>query len=182
MSNLAFKAYERDVKLNQNKLRREGQVPGVIYGEFLENPIPVSMNDIELNKMLKNNNSGSIINIELNNKKFNCVVKEVQKDNLHKVIHVDFQYIKPNEVIKMRIPIKVIGQENLESKRLTAETHNLFIDLQGNVDKIPESIEINVADLNAEDKILIKDIDISEDLTIITDPEAILAVVSSTHV
>ncbi|NMA16669.1 MAG: hypothetical protein GX935_05375 [Erysipelotrichia bacterium] len=58
----------------------------------------------------------------------------------------------------------------------------LFIDLQGNVDKIPESIEINVADLNAEDKILIKDIDISEDLTIITDPEAILAVVSSTHI
>lgn len=82
----------------------------------------------------------------------------------------------------MRIPIKVIGQENLESKRLTVETHNLFIDLQGNVDKIPESIEINVSDLNAEDKILIRDIDISEDLAVITDPETILAVVSSTHV
>lgn len=179
MSNLAFKVSERNIKSNQNSLRKNGQVPGIIYGEFLETPIPVAMNNIELKRVLKNNNSGSIISIELGDKNINCVVKEVQKNNLHEVIHVDFQYIKPNEIIKLRIPIKVIGQENLESKRLTVETHNLFVDLQGNVEKIPESLEINVANMNAEEKISIKDIDISEDLSILTDPETIIAVTSS---
>lgn len=179
MSNLAFKVYDRDMKLNKNSLKNNGQVPGIIYGEFLEKTIPVAMNTIELKKVLRSNNSGSILNLELGDKNLNCVVKEVQKNNLHEVIHVDFQYIKPNEIIKLRIPIKVIGQENLESKRLTVETHNLFVDLQGNVEKIPESLEINVADMNAEEKIAIKDINISEDLVMLTDPETIIAVTSS---
>lgn len=179
MSNLAFKVYERNVKTNQSKLRKTGQIPGIIYGEFLDNTIPIKMCNAELRRMLRKNNSGSIIEIELDNKKFNCVVKDVQKNNLHEILHVDFQYIKPNEVIKMRIPIKIIGQENLESKRLTLETHNLFIDLQGNVEKIPESIEINVADMKADDKVFIEDIVIPQEITVLSDPKTLLAVVSS---
>lgn len=65
------------------------------------------------------------------------MLKKVQKNERHEIIHVDFQYIKPNEVIKMRIPIKFIGQDILEGKRLTLETHNLYIDLQGDVRKNP---------------------------------------------
>ncbi|MGV2644792.1 50S ribosomal protein L25, partial [Clostridium perfringens] len=118
----------------------------------------------------------------LEDKKHNWVVQEVQKNNLHEILHVDFQYIKANEVIKMRIPIKTIGQENLESRRLTLETHNLFIDLQGNVEIIPESIEINVADMQADDKIFIEDIVIPQEITILTDPKTLLAVVSSQYV
>lgn len=182
MSNIAFKVYERNVKINQSKLRKTGQIPGIIYGEFLDSAIPIKMCNAELNRMLRKNKSGSIIDVELNNKNFNCVVKEVQKNNLHEILHVDLQYIKPNEVIKMRIPIKTIGQEYLESKRLTLETHNLFIDLQGNVEKIPESIEINVADMQADDKIFIEDIVIPQEVTILTDPKTLLAVVSSQYI
>ncbi len=182
MSNIAFKVYERNEKTNQNKLRKNGQIPGIIYGEFLDSTIPVKMCNAELRRMLKKNNSGSIIEVELEDKKLNCVVKEVQKNNLHEILHVDFQYIKPNEVIKMRIPIKTIGQENLESKRLTLETHNLFIDLQGNVEIIPESIEINVADMQADDKLFIEDIVIPQEVTILTDPKTLLAVVSSQYI
>ena len=42
---------------------------------------------------------------------------------------------KPNERIKMKIPIKFSGQENLESKRLVLETHITSIELQGDVEK-----------------------------------------------
>ena len=181
MSNLAFKVYERNEKAKQSKLRKSGEIPGIIYGEFLDKTIPVKMCNAELHRMLKKNNSGSIIKVQLDDKELNCVVKEVQKNHLHEILHVDFQYIKPNEIIKMRIPIKIIGKENLESKRLTLETHTLFIDLQGNVEKIPESLEINVSNMKADDKVFIEDIVIPKDITILSDPKTLLAVVSSQY-
>ena len=135
----------------------------------------------ELRKMLRTNNSGSIIEISLNERKLNCVVKEVQKNERHEIIHVDFQYIKPNEVIKMRIPVKFIGQDLLESKRLTLETHKLYIDLQGDVEKIPESIELDASNMQVDDKVFIEDVVIPKDITVLNDPKTLLAVVSSQY-
>lgn len=181
MSNLAFKVYDRNVKENQNKIRKTGQIPGIIYGEFLDKNIPVKMGNAELRRILSTNSSGSIIKVSLEDRVLNCVVKEVQKNERHEIIHVDFQYIKPNEVIKMRIPIKFIGQDLLESKRLTLETHNLYIDLQGNVEKIPESIELDASSMQLDDKIFIKDIIIPKEISILSEPETLLAVVSSQY-
>ena len=179
MTNSTFKVYERDTKITNNQLRKTGQTPGVIYGEFLDNTTPIQILTSELEKMLKKNNSGSIIEIDLNNKKLNCVVKEVQKNNLREILHVDLQYTKPNEVIKMRIPVRTIGQESLESKRLILQTYNSFIDLQGSVEKIPEFIEVNVSDMKFEDKLFVEDIAIPEDVIVITDPKTLLAVVNA---
>ncbi len=181
MSNLAFKVYERNVKENKNRLRNAGEIPGIIYGEYLNRNIPIKISDSELARMFKENNSGSIIELSLPSKKINCVVKEIQKNEKHEVLHVDFQYVKPNEIIKMRIPIKFIGQDVLEGKRLTLETYSLYIDLQGDVEKIPEFIELAASDLQLDDKIFIKDMDIPEDITISNDPETLLAVVSSQY-
>lgn len=79
----------------------------------------------------------------------------------------------------MRIPVKFIGQSNLESRKLLLETFNPFIDFQGDVEQIPESIEVNVANLKFEDKILVEDIDFPKEVTIVTDPKTLLAVVNS---
>ena len=179
MSNSLFKVYDRKEIGNNKKLRSENKIPGIIYGEFLETPIPVAMDKIALTKMLRFNSSGSILKLSLNDSELNCVIKEVQKDHLHEILHFDLQYIKPNEVIKMRIPVKIIGQESLEAKRLTLETHTLFIDLQGDVEKIPESIEINVSSMKANDKIFVENIDIPSEINVISDPKTLLAVTSS---
>ena len=65
MSNVAFKVYERNIKENTNKLRKTGQIPGIIYGEFLDNTISIKISNAELKKMVRENNSGSIIQIDL---------------------------------------------------------------------------------------------------------------------
>lgn len=179
MSNVAFKVYERNIKENTNKLRKTDQIPGIIYREFLDNTILIKISNAEFKKMVRENNSGSIIQIDLDGKNMNCVVKEIQGNHRQEPLHIDLQYVKPNEVIKMRIPVKFIGQSNLESRKLLLETFNPFIDFQGDVEQIPESIEVNVANLKFEDKILVEDIDFPKEVTIVTDPKTLLAVVNS---
>ncbi|WP_346939537.1 50S ribosomal protein L25 [uncultured Clostridium sp.] len=178
MKSTTYKVYERSSKENLKNLRKLGAVPCVIYGEFLEEPISAKMNKTELMKMLKVSYSGSIIPIDLEGKTLNCVVKDIQKNNLHEIIHFDLQYVKPNEVIKLTIPINYIGQENLESKRLVLETFRPYLDFQGNVEKIPEYIEVNVANMKFNDKLLAKDINIPSEVTLLTPEETILAVVN----
>ena len=129
MSNLTFNVCKRENNENKVNLRRVGLTPGIIYGEFLKNPIPIKIDSSDLKRLLKTNNKGSIIPICLGKKKLNCVVKDLQKNYRNEIIHVDFQYTKPNERIKMKIPIKFSGQENLESKRLVLETHITSIEL-----------------------------------------------------
>ncbi len=154
MKSTTFKVYERSSKENLKKLRNLGEIPCVIYGEFLEEPISAKMNKTELLKMLKGSFSGSIIPIDMEGKTLNCVVKDIQKNNLHEIIHFDLQYVKPNEVIKLTIPINYIGQ------------------------KIPEYIEVNVANMQFNDKLLAKDINIPSEVTLLTPEDTILAVVN----
>ena len=61
MSNIFYSVEKREGKSNNKSLRKSGQVPGIIYGEFLEKSIPVTMKAQDLSKMLRSNNSGSII-------------------------------------------------------------------------------------------------------------------------
>lgn len=178
MSNISYTVQKRDNNSNNKIIRRAGQVTGVIYGEFLKTPIPVAMDDIELKKMLRTNNSGSIIKINLDGETLNCVVKAVQKNILHEVIHFDLQYTKPSEVIKMKIPVKYIGQENLIVKRLLLDANTSFIEFQGPVEKIPEFIEVNVSDMKMNEKILVKDISIPDDVVVLDDPELLLGIIN----
>lgn len=179
MSNLSFTVYPRSIESNQKQLRKSGYIPGIIYGEFLDNPISIQMSNSQLKNLLRKNNSGSIIEVNLDNNKYNCVVKEIQRNSMLEILHVDFQYAKTNEVIKMRIPIAFIGQESLESKRLLLETYNSYIDLRGSVQDIPEYIEVNVSNMNYNDKIYIEDIRIPEGVTVLSDTKNLLATVSN---
>ena len=179
MSNLTFNVCKRENNENKVNLRRVGLTPGIIYGEFLKNPIPIKIDSSDLKRLLKTNNKGSIIPICLGKKKLNCVVKDLQKNYRNEIKHQDLQYTKPNERIKMKIPIKFSGQENLESKRLVLETHITSIELQGDVEKIPESIDIDVSNMNFDNRILLEDISIPKDISVLSDPKALVAIITN---
>ncbi len=178
MAEIAFKIDNRSLKQQPKNIRKEGKTPGIIYGEFLKTPIPIQVKNNILTKLLKSNSNGSIIPLNVENKIRNCVVKDVQKDHLGNLIHIDFQYVKDNEVIKMKIPVKYLGQENLENKRLVLETYTPFLELQGEVEKIPEFIEFDISNLNYEDKVFAKDIPLPKDINLLTETETLLAIVN----
>lgn len=179
MAEKAFKICKRNLDEHTHKIRRNGQTPCIIYGEFLEDPISAKIENCELLKLFKENTPGSIIPLDVDGKVMNCVIKEIQKDNLGKVIHLDFQFVKQNEVIKMKIPVKFIGESNIESRNLVFEICNPTLEFHGNVEKIPEEIEVDVSDMKFEDKVLAKDICVPEGVELITNPDTILAVVNA---
>lgn len=181
MSELAFKVEEKLANEKAKVIRRNGQTPGVIYGEFLDNPISIKIANTQLPKILKTHLTSSVVSLEVNNDIKNCVIKDIQKDMYGKIIHVDFQYVKANEVIKLKVPVTFEGQGALETNRLVLETFASEIEVQGVVEKLPEKIDIDVSDKKFEDKILAKDVTLPEGVHLVTAEDTLLAVVAGTE-
>lgn len=179
MEQLAFEIKERCLSEKNKNLRKNGEIPGIIYGEFLKESIPVKMEKSNLLRLLKSNSKGSILKLNLKDTTRNCVVKQVQKDNTTgEILHVDFQYVKENEVIKMKIPVSYEGLNQLTSRKLVLQTYLSELEMQGDVEKIPKFIRVDVSNMNFDDKLSAGDIKLPEEIRLITEPDTLIAVVS----
>ena len=175
MESIVFNVSERNEK--GKKVRMHGEVPAVLYGSHLDNTVSIKITRKDMYKLLTLAKS-SILSLNLNGHIENCVVKELQKDSFGKVIHIDFQDIKKDEKIKMKIPVVFDGQSTLEGRQLLLEVLISEVELYGEADKLPENIKCNVGELNIGDKIFIKDLVIPEGMRLDVDEDAIVATIA----
>lgn len=175
MESVVFNVSERNEK--GKKVRMHGEVPAVLYGSHLDNTVSIKITRKDMYKLLTLAKS-SILSLKLNGHIENCVVKELQKDSFGKVIHIDFQDIKKDEKIKMKIPVVFDGQSTLEGRQLLLEVLISEVELYGEADKLPENIKCNVGELNIGDKIFIKDLVIHEGMRLDVDENAIVATIA----
>ena len=175
MESIVFNVSERNEK--GKKVRMHGEVPAVLYGSHLDNTVSIKITRKDMYKLLTLAKS-SILSLKLNGHIENCVVKELQKDSFGKVIHIDFQDIKKDEKIKMKIPVVFYGQSTLEGRQLLLEVLISEVELYGEADKLPENIKCNVGELNIGDKIFIKDLVIPEGMRLDVDENAIVATIA----
>ena len=175
MESVVFNVSERNEK--GKKVRMHGEVPAVLYGSHLDNTVSIKITRKDMYKLLTLAKS-SILSLKLNGHIENCVVKELQKDSFGKVIHIDFQDIKKDEKIKMKIPVVFDGQSTLEGSQLLLEVLISEVESYGEGDKLPENIKCNVGELNIGDKIFIKDLVIPEGMRLDVDENAIVATIA----
>lgn len=175
MESIVFNVSERNEK--GKKVRMHGEVPAVLYGSHLDNTVSIKITRKDMYKLLTLAKS-SILSLNLNGHIENCVVKELQKDSFGKVIHIDFQDIKKDEKIKMKIPVVFDGQSTLEGRQLLLEILISEVELYGEADKLPENIKCDVGELNIGDKIFIKDLVIPEGMRLDVDEDAIVATIA----
>ena len=175
MESVVFNVSERNEK--GKKVRMHGEVPAVLYGSHLDNTVSIKITRKDMYKLLTLAKS-SILSLNLNGHIENCVVKELQKDSFGKVIHIDFQDIKKDEKIKMKIPVVFDGQSTLEGRQLLLEVLISEVELYGEADKLPENIKCDVGELNIGDKIFIKDLVITEGMRLDVDEDAIVATIA----
>lgn len=180
MSQLAIAINEREKTDTNGRIRRNGQIPCIMYGESLEKPISIKVNYNQLMNLLKFNSKGSILKLKLHDEIKNCVIKEIQKDVVTgKIIHVDFQNVSRDEIIKMTIPLDFIGIDSLQSRRLIVETFVTEIDMQGKVQEIPETLKIDVSKNNVNDKLFVRDIKLPQGIRLLSDPNTLVAITNS---
>lgn len=176
MKNLIFNITERSEK--GYKVRRNGEVPCVIYGGQLDKSISAKITRKEMNALLSVANN-SVLSLNLDGKMERCVLKNIQRNTFGDIIHLDFQYVTKGETIKLKVPIVFTGIEELESRKLLLETNISEVQLQGEVGDFPENIEISVKGLEYGNQILGKDLITPETLKCDINEELVIASISA---
>ncbi|GEM_PF-968250 len=170
---------KRDKSQSAAKLRRDNKVPGVIYGGRLDKSYPIYIDESELNDILKKNTKASIISASLEGDPGSVIVKEVVRNNLtQRIEHIDLQAIKRDEVLTMEIPLTFLGEEQVTYKGLLPNINLNTLQVKGPADKVPESLEVEIGDLDLDAKLLAKELKLPEAVELVTDPEELVVSIS----
>lgn len=179
MSNTVYQVSKRS-GVKAKKLRREGIIPGVVYGREFKESVPLEMTLTEANKLLKENTKTSIIRLDGLGKPVNVIVKEVQRNGATFLPeHIDFQAISLREVISVSVPVTVLGEESLTHRRLLFQPNLQELVLKGPAEDLPEKLEIDVSELNFEDKVHLSALTLPEGIEVEAEEDELLGVVLS---
>lgn len=179
MSNTVYQVEKRS-DLKAKKLRRKGYVPGVVYGKEYQDSLPLQISLQEANKLLKDNTKTSIIKLEGMEKPINAIVKEVQRNGAtYLPEHIDFQAISLREIITVTVPLHILGEENLQHRRLLFQPNLQELILTGPAEDLPERLEFDVTGLEYEEKVFLSAIPMPEGITVDAEEDALIGIVLS---
>jgi large subunit ribosomal protein L25 len=169
MANLEFAAVRRTVVGKKVKqLRREGLVPGVVYGPVVEGTVPVSVNRREFLKFYQTNGHSTLFVLRWEDGDQSVFIREVQQDPvLREPLHIDF--FAPN----LRMPVRAIVPLAFHNPSNTIDGMLAEIRTEVEVEALPASIphqiDIDVSELiHPGDAIRVGDLNLPQGVTAVT--------------
>jgi large subunit ribosomal protein L25 len=145
------------------RLREAGQIPAVLYGPKTESVLlSVNKNDFDL--ALKQGRSGQIILnlvVQNNDETYTrpAMIKELQVHPVSRnYLHIDFYEIDMDRKITVGIPIVTVGSSVGVERGGVLQIIRRELEVQCLPFEVPESIEIDVTDMDMGDSIHLEDI------------------------
>jgi large subunit ribosomal protein L25 len=162
--------------------RRDGLVPGVIYGGGAE-PMPISLKFNELLKALKRGKFlSTLYTIKVGDEAVKVVCKSVQRDVVRDLpTHVDFQRLTERSRIKLMIPVEFVnGEASPGLKRggaLTVTRHE--VELWMSAGNIPDHVTADLSGMQINDTIKISNVDLPQGVKpVISDRDFAIATIT----
>ena len=173
-------AEKRNVTGKQVKaLRRQGLLPGVIYGRHIE-AFPIQMDAHDASLILDKLTASSLITIDVDGEKFNVLMRDRQRDVIFgDLLHVDFLVVSLTEKLRATVELKLVGEAPVADNPEVVVTQVLnAIEIEALPQDLPEVIEVDISTLETvDDEITVADLNLGEDIAILTDPsETIVSV------
>jgi large subunit ribosomal protein L25 len=160
-------------------LRREGLIPGVVYGPVIDGTINVSVEQRELQRIYRAIGLNSLLKLEWDGGSQMVFIREVQVDPVRwNPLHVDF--FAPNLKIEISSSVPVVTGD--VSSDLVGELNlvNDHVEIMGLPANLPSNIAVDVSGLTeVGQSITAGDLELPEGISLVTDAETVLVLVTS---
>ena len=183
MNIIELKVDKRTVLGKKNRfMRREGVTPCHLFGHKVESLSLQCTTDI-LEKTVRQAGTSRLINLLVGDEKTpkKVFIREVQRHPIQQhLVHVDLYQIRMTEKMKADIPIIITGEAPALKGKGQILTHVLNnISVESLPDKLPPEVVIDISSLEELNQaILVKDIDLGDDVLVINDPEQVIVKIS----
>lgn len=157
------------------QLRREGRVPGVIYGHGLE-VVHVHF-DAHALFMATKGNHNAVLTLDIDGTKDHALVKDLQVNPLSRQIeHVDLLRVKKGELVAVEVPVVLEGEP---VSGLLAAVELLHMPLHVPANEIPAEIVVSVEGREEGQHVFLSDVVLPADCVCELDPETVVVTVSA---
>ena len=187
MQQAKLEAQARDTfgKQSARALRREGEVPAVLYGRS-QDTLAIQLNARIFKQFLRTYGENVIINMEIgDNNTETVIIKEIQRDPVEKrqLLHADFIRISLDEPVTSPVPVVLVGNpQGVEEEGGVLESPLRQVTLHCLPMQLPTEITIEVSELDIGDAIHVGDLDLGDEIEVIDEPERIVAMVSQLRI
>ena len=183
MAVVSFNATARDIsgKGAARSLRRQGQVPAVIYGHGRA-PQPLSLNARDLDKLLGHIQAEStVIEVTVGGHTAKTLIREIQRHPIKRqILHVDFQALVAGEMVTVNIPIVLNGiPEGVRLEGGVLDQTLREIEIEVDPSDIPDHVELDVTNMVIGDSLHVSDIVVPAGVKVLDDPETSVAVLAA---
>jgi large subunit ribosomal protein L25 len=155
-------------------LRRDGKVPGVIYGHGREAE-SVAIDTAALNKMLIGISAGTtILDVAVDGRApVKALIREIQRDALRpaEIIHLDLYEVRGDEEITLAVPIRLIGIPD-GVRNFGGVLDHVLRELEVEVlpSNIPDHVDLDVTALTIGHSLFVRDVKV-ENAKVLNDPD-----------
>jgi large subunit ribosomal protein L25 len=180
---LTVQARESLGSRNTRRLRKQGFVPGVLYGSG--EPVAISIEERELRRALTGAAGlHSILDVQIDGKGSShaSILKDYQVDKVRGyLVHVDLQEVRLDQTIIASVSVHLIGGEDAPGVREGGVLSQPLREIQVEALplEIPEHIDLDVSHMATGDTLRISDITVPDGVTLLDDPETVIATVTA---
>lgn len=149
------------------RMRREGLVPGIVYGAEEDN-VNVKMDHNKILHNLENETfHSSILELDIDGESENVILRDYQVHPASdvKIMHVDFQRVSRKQKLSMTIPFHFLGEDDCIGVK---EDEGVLSRIMNDLDivclpaDLPEYIEIDVSGLHLGDSVSLGEVKLPE--------------------
>lgn len=143
------------------RLRREGRIPGVVYGKSVASPHAVHVAGRELYAVLRTDAGlNAIIEVDIEGEKVLTVAREIQRHPVRgDIVHLDFIQVSLDTAIEAEVALEYVGTPiGVSDEDGIAEWIESSILINALPNAIPTSIEVDVSHLRLHETLTVGDL------------------------
>ena len=175
--NLLVKAGRAPGSRESRRIRRQGQVPAVVYGEGVAEPVPVSVDARELHNVLHTEaGSNAIISLEIEGgDTLTTMARVIERHPFRSEYrHIDFVTVDLTQTVIAEVNIQFEGTPAgvLEGGVFSPRRTTVVIEVLPT--EIPPFIELDVSEVELNESLRIEDLPAIEGVVYTEEPEAVI--------
>ncbi|MEK7461539.1 MAG: 50S ribosomal protein L25 [Patescibacteria group bacterium] len=178
---LTLKTEGRDTHIEPETVRKTGKIPAVFYGKK-EASTPISIPKIDFLKVWKKAGTFSVVTLETDNGIKESLIQDVDLDPITGTPrHADFYVFEKGHKVEVELPLEFIGFSPAVKDMggmLIKVLHELRVKAMPK--DLPHNIKVEISSLvNFGDQILAQNITLPKGVTLLVNPEEVVATISA---
>lgn len=169
-------ALVRDTQIKNKDIRAAGQLPAVFYG-FKKDATNLTIKKVDFTKVFREVGETNTLTLATPSGSFDALIHEVQHDPIsNEPIHVDFLSVDMTKEIEVDVPFEFIGESAAVKGGAILVKVMHEVKVSALPKNVPHGFTVDITALENNDSVIhLKDIKLPAGVTLMEDPEAVVA-------